>query len=263
MTDCTEIDVDLASGVLWIRLNAPERLNAVTAEMLNGVRDALLEIREGGPVRAVVLTGAGRAFCSGAHLGDTDVGPDGLAEPDPSTLDAATALVDVLTKVPVPVVCGLNGLAAGVGVSLALACDVLVAVKSAYLLLAFTKVGLMPDGGATALVAASLGRSRALRMGLLAERLPIEEAAAAGLVWQVVEDAPELDAQVSALATRLAEGPTRALGNTKCAVNAASLPDFASSLQRERDGQMDLMRTSDYAEGVSAFLEHRKAKFQG
>jgi enoyl-CoA hydratase len=261
MSGVAGLDVHEEAGILQIRLDAPERLNAVTAEMLEGIRHALETAGRSNSVRVVVLTGTGSAFCSGAHLGDADLGPESLADPDPRTLDAATDLVAVMVDLPVPLVCGLGGLAAGVGVSLALACDVVVATRSSYFLLAFTRVGLMPDGGATALVAASLGRSRALQLALLAERLSVEEAAAAGLVWRVVEDADALEAELSGLATRLADGPTGALGLTKRAINAASLPDFASSLGRERDGQMALMGSDDFAEGVSAFLERRPARF--
>lgn len=263
MSEVSEIEVHEDAGILWVRINAPDRLNAVTAQMLEGVRDALELAEKAGTARTVVLTGAGRAFCSGAHLGDADLGPKSLADPDPRTLEAANNLVATLTRLPIPVVCGLTGLAAGVGVSLALACDVVLATKSTYFLLAFTRVGLMPDGGATALVAASLGRSRALQLALLAEPLPVEEAAAAGLVWRVVEDDEELQEQVSAVADRLANGPTNALGRTKRAINAASLHDFASSLERERVGQMALMSSEDFAEGVRAFLERRTARFGG
>ncbi|RRQ24919.1 enoyl-CoA hydratase [Rhodococcus sp. Eu-32] len=158
-------------SILTIRLNAPERLNAVTTEMLHTCADAVESAVHDSSIRVVVLTGAGRAFCSGAYLTNPS---DGAPKcPDMSLVDAANRLTAAVVGLSKPVVCALNGVAAGLGVSIALACDIVVACEDAYFLMAFTKVGLMPDGGATLLVAASLGRARALQLALLAERLSV------------------------------------------------------------------------------------------
>ncbi|WP_086709068.1 enoyl-CoA hydratase-related protein [Streptomyces antimycoticus] len=247
-----------AGPVLTVRLSAPERLNAVSAPMLDRVRAVLEDADADTSVRAVVLTGAGRAFCSGAHLALEAEPKD--QEPDTSTLRSANRLVATLTGLGTVVVCGLNGAAAGVGASIALACDVIVAHEDAYFLLAFAKIGLMPDGGATALVAASLGRSRALQLALLADRLSAREAHAAGLVWSL-HGADTFDTEVKAVAARLAAGPTRALGRTKRAINAAAIAGLDDAIGREWDGQLALLSGPEFAEGVDAFLSRRPARF--
>lgn len=247
-----------AGDILTIRMSAPERLNAVSAPMLSHLRRVLEQADADATVRAVVLTGAGRAFCSGAHLGlDAGQSDEG---PDTSILTAANEVVRTLTDMGTVVICGLNGLAAGVGVSIALACDVIVASNDAYFLLAFTRVGLMPDGGATALVAASLGRSRALQLALLPERFSAREAKEAGLVWSV-HDWDDLGDELVAIATRVASGPMAALGVTKRAINAAAIGGLGAALRREWDGQVSLLDGPEFAEGVDAFLSRRPAEF--
>jgi enoyl-CoA hydratase len=255
-----EVAVDRDRSVLTLRLNVPDRLNAATDVMLHNLADLVEAAAFDPEVRALVMTGTGRAFCSGADLGAEDALSDN-GIPNPSTVDAANRLVTALTAIDKPVVCGLNGLAAGLGASLALACDIVVAHERAYLLLAFAKVGLMPDGGATALVAASLGRSRAMQLALLADRLPVSEAHASGLVWSVHDDASFANA-VEELAGRLAAGPTVALGSTKRAINAASIGNLTDALQAEKEGQMRLVVGPEYAEGVRAFAERRPAVFE-
>ncbi len=247
-------------GVLRLVLDAPETLNSVDEPMLRAAADAVEQAADDAETRVVVLTGAGRAFCAGANIGgEPDPAGSGV---DTSVLEAANRLVSAITSAPQPVVCGLNGLAVGVGVSLALACDLIVADESAYYLLAFTKIGLMPDGGATALVAASLGRHRALRLALLAERLDVHAAAEAGLVSTVVPTA-DFAAELDRIAVRLAGAPTGALGHTKSAVNAASIAGFAETLERERVGQSRLLASADFAEGVAAFQQRRPPVFTG
>jgi len=177
-SDIPGVDTTVDDGVLRVTLDRPARMNAVTTETLDAVSDAFDKHAGDAEVRAAVLTGAGRAFCTGADLGgETTSGP-----PSAATIDAANRTAATIRAFPRPVIGAVNGPAAGVGVSLALACDLTIATESSYFLLAFTKVGLMPDGGATALVAASIGRARALKMALLAERLPAREALAAGLI---------------------------------------------------------------------------------
>ncbi|SDC52635.1 enoyl-CoA hydratase [Rhodococcus tukisamuensis] len=256
-TDTNDVLVGLADGVLRITVNRPARMNSVTTETLDAAADALDKHAGDRAVRAVVLTGAGRAFCTGADL--STVG-DLSGPPDPSTVDAANRLVAALRAFPRPVVAAVNGPAAGVGVSLALGADLTVAAESSYLLLAFTKIGLMPDGGATALVAASIGRARAMRMALLAERLPAADALDAGLIARVFPDATFAD-DVEALVRGLVDGPSDAFAATKTAINDATLGQLDPAFARERAGQLELLAAADFAEGVDAFLGKRPAVF--
>jgi enoyl-CoA hydratase len=259
-TDTSEVLVDLVDGILRISLNRPKSMNAVTTETLLAVAEALDKHADDRSVRAVLLTGNGRAFCTGADLGAAMDKIGGPGPADASTLDAANRVAATLRAFPRPVVAAVNGPAAGVGVSLALAADVTVATESSYLLLAFTRIGLMPDGGATALVAASIGRARALKMALLAERLPATDALAAGLIADVYPD-DTFAADVEALLQRFVEGPSEAFAATKSAINDATLGQLDPAFERERAGQLDLLVSADFAEGVDAFLAKRPAVF--
>lgn len=250
----TGVTVSETDGVLRIVLDVPETLNAVTVEMLDALADTLEGAATRPSVRAVLLSGAGeRAFCAGGSLDTIHDTPRAVG------VAAANRAVRAMVAVPVPVVCAVNGVAAGVGVSLALAADLVVAHERAKFQLAFTPVGLMPDGGASALVAASLGRHRAMRMALLAEPLSCAEAAEAGLVTKVSGE--EFTEHVEALVKRLAQGPATAYAHTKAAVNAATLAELPAAMDRETAGQMALMGTDDFREGVAAFLERRPARF--
>lgn len=263
-----------ALGVRWHRsgavgtllLDRPDRLNALdTAAVRELVRLVRTEAVEPG-VRVVVVRGAGRAFCSGADLGATaeaaddggETGEGGLA----GILDAVGELVLGLRALPVPVVAVLRGPAAGVGASLALACDLVLAARSAYLLLAFSRVGLTLDGGASLLVASAAGRARAMEMALLADRVPAEQALNWGLV-NAVHDDDALDAAVDALTDRLVAGPPRAYAATKAAVGAAVDGLLAGQLALESRLQQEVARTADAAEGMAAFLERRPPRFTG
>jgi len=247
----TPVLLDSSNGVLTITWNAPDRLNALTAEMLDAAAEAIESAKD---ARLVVITGTGRAFSSGAALGP---GFDGAA-----TLDGANRLVRAITRSPVPVLSAVNGLAAGVAVSIAIAADITVARRSAYFLLAFVNIGLMPDGGATELVAASIGRARANRMAMLGERLPAEVAAEIGLIHKALDD-EAYDAEIAALVDKLGNGPTLALGAMKAAITATTLSRLDEALAREREGQIALFSTADFAEGGQAFLDKRRATFTG
>lgn len=244
-------------SVVRIIFNRPDRLNSFTTEMLLLTAEAVEAAGDDPRVRAIVLTGAGRAFSAGA-----DLTVDEADSPDTGTVDAANRLILALRRVPKPVLAAVNGPAAGLGCSVALAADLTVGRESAYFLLAFANVGLMPDGGATTLVSAAIGRARATRMAMLAERIPAPLAAEWGLISHTVPD-DDFDAEADRLTTRLAEGPTVAFAQTKLAFNETALASLERSLNIERAGQAHLFTTADLAEGVAAFREKRRPHFSG
>ena len=253
-----ELAVEVEDRMLRLTLDRPAQYNALTPTLVRDLTEQLRAATTRDDVRVVLLTGRGAAFCAGADLG----GPDAQEQYDAGSVDAADHLVRAVVGLDKPVVCGLNGVAAGVGMSLALACDLVVARESASLTLAFTRVGLMPDGGATALLAASVGRARALRLALLSERLGATEAHAAGLVSHVLPDA-SYDEELAQVVRRLAVGAPLAFAATKKAVNAATLDGLEAAFERERRGQTVLLGTDDVAEGMRAFSEKRPPRFTG
>ena len=257
-----DLDITTDDGVLRLVLNRPERLNALTGEMADALAHELEQATTYDEVRAVVLQGAGGSFSAGADIGAT-VGP---AEPrldlDVTALDRANRIIRAIVRLDKPVVAAVSGVAAGVGCSIALACDLVVAAESASFLLAFTRVGLMPDGGSSALVAASIGRARAMRMALLAEPLTGREAFDAGLVSHLAPD-DDHDQTVERVLRRLVSGPPLAHTATKRAINAATLAGLDDALERERTGQTVLLRTADAAEGMRAFNQRRPPVFVG
>ncbi|MFG2024851.1 enoyl-CoA hydratase-related protein [Streptomyces sp. NPDC048825] len=238
---------------LQVLLSRPDRLNALRTADLIDLTEAVEAAADDDGVRVVLLAGEGRAFCSGADLASVV---------DASTVDAANRAILALRRIGKPVIAAVGGAAAGVGCSLALACDLVIAKRSAYFLLAFADVGLMPDGGATALVPAAVGRARAMRMAMLAERIPAQTATEWGLISQVVDD-DVFDTEVASVTTRLAAGPPLAYARIKRAVDEAAMPALARALEIERTGQAELLRSRDYAEGVAAFKDRRKPKFTG
>jgi enoyl-CoA hydratase len=248
--------VSFDDGVLSVTLDRPESLNSLTTAMLTGVGDVLAMAATDPAVKVVRLGGSGRGFSSGAGIGADDHTSDTPAE----VLAAANRAVTSIVGLPQPVVSVVQGPVAGVGVSLAIAADVVLASERAYFLLAFTKIGLMPDGGASALVAASIGRTRALRMALLAERMPAAEALTAGLV-SAVYPTDELDAGVDAVLSTLKAGPAVALRKTKQAINAATLTELDATLGRESEGQLELLAAADFREGTTAFQQRRAPAF--
>jgi enoyl-CoA hydratase len=259
-TGIDDLSVTSSDGILSVTLNRPGSLNSLTAEMFTTIA-AVMERAAGDPaVRVVRIGGAGRAFSSGAGIGADDYAEPGADGTPEDVLHAANRAVRSIVAIPKPVVSVVHGPAAGVGVSLAIAADLVLASDEAYFLLAFTRIGLMPDGGASALVAASIGRTRAMRMALLAERLPAADALAAGLV-SAVYPADELEAGVTAVLDRLKSGPAVALRKTKQAVNAATLTALDDALARETDGQLALLSSPDFREGAKAFQQRRPATF--
>lgn len=256
------LDIDLQNGVLRVTFDRPDRLNAMTGAMADRLADTLEQAAHRDDVRVVLLAGAGGAFSAGADIVPGS-GPDrGDQALGAEALDRVNRVVRAVVALPKPCVAAVGGVAAGAGCSVALACDLVVASTSASFLLAFARIGLMPDGGATATVAASVGRARAMRMALLAEPLSGREAHAAGLVSHLVDDG-ELEGTVDALVRRLATGPPLAYAATKKAVNAATFDQLEGALERERTGQTVLLRTADAAEGMRAFAEKRSPRFLG
>jgi enoyl-CoA hydratase len=250
MTD--HVLIDTVEGVLTITWNRPESLNSVNGDMLNAAAEAIETA--GGDVRLVVITGTGRAFCSGADLAAADEGT--------ATLDGANRLVRAMTRSSLPVISAVNGIAAGVGCSIAIAADITLAKSSGYFLLAFVNIGLMPDGGATELVAASVGRARANRMAMLGERLPADDAAEIGLIYKSLGD-EEYDAELAKLIDKIGSGPTKALSAMKKVITANTLPRLDATLDAELEGQVALFSSADAFEGGMAFLEKRAAAFKG
>jgi enoyl-CoA hydratase len=245
-------------GALWLTFNRPEVFNAFGEELFLALAERLEDAATDDAVRVVVLTGAGQAFSAGADIS----GPDAHERFDVRALDAANRIIRAVTGCPRPVVAAVNGVAAGVGCSTALAADIVVASEAASFLLAFARIGLMPDGGTTTTVAAAIGRARAMRMALLAEPLTAREAYDAGLVSHLatVEEFPDL---VDTIVGRLARGAPLAQAATKGAVNAATLAQLEPALERERTDQTALLRTDDVAEGMRAFSERRRPHFRG
>ena len=254
----TTLGVARADGVLTLTVDRPDQLNALTDELSDAFAGELEQAASYDDVRVVVLRGAGRAFCAGADISVVD-GPNRL---DVRALDRANRIVRAITRLDKPVVAGVHGAAAGVGCSIALASDLCVAAESASFLLAFARIGLMPDGGSSATVAASIGRARAMRMALLAEPLTGREAYDAGLVSHLADD-DAFEAVLSEVVSRLAAGAPLAMAATKRAVNAASFDALDEALERERTGQAMLLRTADAAEGMRAFAQRRRPDFEG
>ncbi|MDA2950168.1 MAG: enoyl-CoA hydratase [Actinomycetota bacterium] len=263
MTSYTGIDdltVSLNDKVLSVTLNRPDSLNSLTEDMLNALADAVDRAADDPNVSVVRLGGAGRGFCSGAGISAEDQAAQASSPEVDAVLVAANRAVRSLVASPKPVVAVVHGAAAGVGVSLALAGDVVLASENSFFLLAFTKIALMPDGGATALVGAAIGRIRAMRMALLAERLSATEAAEYGLVSAVYP--PEgLEAGVAAVIDTLVSGPAVALAKTKQAINAATLTELDAAIGRETEGQGVLIKSRDFIEGTKAFQQRRTPTF--
>jgi 2-(1,2-epoxy-1,2-dihydrophenyl)acetyl-CoA isomerase len=255
----SNLQYEREGDVAIIRLNDPATLNALTMELVDSLHEAVRTA--GQEARAMLLCAAGRGFCSGANL--TTAGPQDQPRDAGLALEHhINPLMRTLRDLPIPWIAAVNGAAAGVGASLALAADLIIAGEAAYFLQAFRRIGLVPDGGATWLLSQAVGRVRAMELMLLGERLPADKARAWGLINRVVPDA-ELQSTALAMATDLASGPTRALGLIRRAAWAATASDLDQALHLERTLQTEAGHTADFAEGVSAFFEKRPARFTG
>ncbi len=251
--------------VRTLTLNRPQALNSFTTEMHRELRAALDAAADTSSVRCVVLTGAGRGFCAGQDLSDPAIAPDlspGAAPKDIGRLldDHYIPLARRLRSMPVPVIAAVNGVAAGAGANMAFNCDLVVATRSASFIQAFSKIGLVPDCGGTWLLPRLVGRARAIGLAMTGDKLPAEEAARIGLVWQCLDDAAFADG-VRALAHKLAALPTRALAETRRAMDAAVELGFEAGLAHEARVQATLGRAHDYLEGAAAFLQKRPPTF--
>ncbi len=258
--DYETIRVERTGDVLKLVLNRPERLNACPPDMALELATALNDL---GGARAVLITGEGRAFCSGADLavrGDRSIA--GGRGAYTALTQAYNPLMLTLSRVAVPVVSAVNGPAAGVGCSIALAADFVIAGRSAYFLQAFVNIGLVPDGGASWMLARLIGKARATQMMMLGEKIGAEQAENWGLIYKAVDDATLQD-EAMTLATRLAAGPTVALGTMRQNLAKALEADYASALLIEAEGQWKAGDSEDAAEGGKAFLEKRKPAFTG
>lgn len=262
MTDYKTIRAEQADGVLTLTLNRPDRMNALTPILFEEAT-AAIEAGLAAGARALVLTGEGRAFCSGADLVPDTYGYAGLSDDLGALLDSHyNPFVRKLTDLDIPVITAINGPAVGAGLGLALAADITIAARSAYMLLAFVNIGLVPDAGATWLVAKGVGRTKALEMALLGERMSADDALAAGLVTRVVDDGAALTEALK-IARKLASGPTVAIGMIRKQVAAALNQTLEESLVVERANQSRAGYTADFKEAVAAFGAKRAPVFRG
>ena len=259
MSDDSPVLAATAGAVRTLTLNRPATLNSFTAAMHAELLAALEAAAADTSVRAVVITGAGRAFCAGQDLGDPAMAG--------SSVDVGAVierfyrpLATRVRTMPVPVVAAVNGVAAGAGANFALCCDFVLAARSAGFIQAFSKIGLVPDCGGTWLLPRLVGRARAIGLAMSGDKLPAEEAERIGLIWRAVDDAALADAAL-ALATKLAAMPSRALAETRRTIDASMAMDFGAALKLEADTQRELGRAHDFAEGVAAFFAKRPAKF--
>jgi 2-(1,2-epoxy-1,2-dihydrophenyl)acetyl-CoA isomerase len=253
------IDFKADGPIARITLNRPDRLNSFTAHMHAELRDALESL---GEARVVILTGAGRGFCAGQDLNERGVASEHPVDLGMTVETTWNPLIRTLTTLPQPVIARVNGVAAGAGANVALACDLVIAAKSAKFIQSFSAIGLIPDSGGTWVLPRLVGQARALGLALTGEPLAAETAADWGLIWQAVDD-EALDAEVDALAARLASLPPLGLAAIKEMIRSSWGHSLDQELSRQRNEMRRLGYTDDYREGVAAFLEKRTPKFVG
>jgi 2-(1,2-epoxy-1,2-dihydrophenyl)acetyl-CoA isomerase len=253
------IDFKADGPLARITLNRPDRLNSFTAKMHGELREVLANL---GDARVVVLTGAGRGFCAGQDLNDRAVAPGEAVDLGETVQACWNPLVRTLTSLPQPVIARVNGVAAGAGANIALACDIVVAAKSAKFIQSFSAIGLIPDSGGTWVLPRLVGQARALGLALTGAPLPAEKAAEWGLIWKAVDD-DQLDPEVDAIAHKLASLPPLGIAAIKDMIRASWQYSLDEELERQAGAMRRLGFTEDYREGVSAFLEKRTPTFVG
>jgi len=263
--DRTPVIAVREAGVLTLMLNRPQRLNAMSPQLIEAMNHELARAGDDRDIRAVLLTGIGRGFCAGADLAGSGPGdPDADGRPDlGAEMDRIfNPMIRAMRALPKPIVAAVNGVAAGGGANLALACDIVLAARSARFDQAFVRISLIPDLGGTWFLPHTVGDARARALAMLGSSVPADEAERMGMVWQVLDDAVLID-EAKKLAHRLAAGPTLSYAAIKKAINAAATNTLDQQLDLERDSQRVLGRSEDFKEGVAAFLAKRPANFMG
>lgn len=257
------IEFSVDAGVATLTLNRPEALNSFTTEMHVEVRAAMQQVADDASIRCLVLTGAGRGFCAGQDLGDRAVSTDG-GTPDlgESVEKNYNPLIHSIMNLPKPVICAVNGVAAGAGSSIALACDIVLAARSASFIQVFCKIGLVPDSGGTWNLPRAVGLPRARGLAMLGDRLSADTAEDWGLIWKCVDD-DALAEETQKMARYLAAQPTRALGRIKKLLNESGSNTLFEQTELEKEAMQELGQSEDYREGVAAFMEKRPAVFKG
>ena len=261
--DYQTILFSIQGGAARLTLNRPDKLNSFTVQMHTEVREALEQLQRDQSVRVLLITGAGRGFCAGQDLSDRSVAPGASGVDLGESIEKYYGpLVRTLRSLPFPVMCAVNGVAAGAGANLALACDIVLAAKSASFIEPFCKLGLIPDTGGTYFLPRLAGTARAMGLAMLGDKLSAEQAVAWGLIWRSVEDA-ELQKTADEMVAHFATAPTKGLARTKRAIYASSGNTLEQQLDLERDLMRELGNTHDYREGVAAFMEKRAPRFTG
>ncbi|WP_127491186.1 2-(1,2-epoxy-1,2-dihydrophenyl)acetyl-CoA isomerase PaaG [Acinetobacter calcoaceticus] len=261
--DYQNIIAEEKNGVGYLTFNRPKALNSFNVDMHREVAEVLNLWTKNPDVRCVVISGEGRGFCAGQDLGDRVVDPNAKAPDLGYSIETYyNPLIKTIVNMPKPVICAVNGVAAGAGANIALACDLVIAAKSANFVQAFCRLGLVPDSAGTWFLPRAVGHARAMGLTLLGDKLPAETAKEWGMIWDVVEDA-ELKAKVTELAERLAKQPTFGLSLIKKAIHQSSNNTFDEQVLLERDLQRIAGRSEDYREGVQAFMNKREPNFKG
>lgn len=261
--DYNNIIMEEKNAVGYLTFNRPQALNSFNVDMHREVAEVLNFWAKKPDVRCIVISGEGRGFCAGQDLGDRVVDPNAAAPDLGYSIETYyNPLIRTLVNMPKPVICAVNGVAAGAGANIALACDLVIAAKSANFVQAFCRLGLVPDSGGTWFLPRAVGHARAMGLALLGDKLPAETAKEWGMIWDIAEDS-ELKSKVTELAERLAKQPTFGLSLIKKALHQSSNHSFDEQMHLERDFQRIAGRSEDYREGVQAFMNKREPNFQG
>lgn len=253
---------DLSGGVARLTLNRPDRLNSFTVQMHDEVSDALTRVESSSDTRVFLITGAGRGFCAGQDLSDRAVAPGTAVDLGESLIKRYNPLIERLVALPMPVVCAVNGVAAGAGANIALVADVVIAAKSAKFIQSFANIGLIPDCGGSWTLPRLIGQARAMGLALTGQPVSAEQAENWGMIWRAIDDA-DFAAETDALVAKFANAPTEGLSATKALIRASWRQGFVEHLKAQVVVQRQLGNTADYAEGVAAFMEKRQPNFVG